>query len=87
MKKIPLTASRAFRRNKTSFIRLYRLTFETDVKRLFDTIRPKSNDFSFRFLLCDFFAFFASLREIKEFFSRKSAKDAKEERYDKNSLA
>jgi len=34
----------------------------------------------FFFLLCDFFAFFASLREIKEFFSRKDAKNAKEEK-------
>ena len=34
----------------------------------------------------DFFAFFASLREIKEFFfSRKAAKDAKEEKEDENS--
>ncbi len=37
------------------------------------------------FLLCDFLAFFASLREIKDFFSRKAAKDAKEEKEDENS--
>jgi len=40
----------------------------------------KSNDFSFSFFFVISLPLFASLREIKEFFSRKVAKDAKEEK-------